>query len=719
MHARTRGIAIAVACLSDVCTAVWPRNPSEMDPTSRPTKNMRLDFDSVAATLPPVISGSFEDSGFPEANGLDSILKKGVAAAQNGDRDNARKLLSQASAIDPQCEDAWMWLASISDYPEELLAFLDRVLSINPENSRAIEWRQATRSLLAKNFVQRAVAAREQGSDDLAARCVDQAIQFDGDFAPAWFVRAAMTTDDNQKIEFLDRVLELEPDHDGAKSAVAAIYAARSQAAFEEAKQAAMTGDQAKALEILDAYLKDVPESVEAWTLKSHLSPGVEQKIEALEKALEIDPENAAARSGLAFLALTFGATKEATATEMTPVVATQHDETESDELHAESYTIPAETFDSEESFAAQPTEESVEVAAKEETYEFSPQTHDDDAEETHYEDLSAKSDEFVEVEQQRSVAKLFTPIHVSVDTENETVESLSPFESKVSDNVPVETQTEEVSAPSFDEEMPDQSFSVEPAVTESVQADGSTCPFCGSTNVPQAFDCGTCNARLTLSDIEALLTERSVNRDFLQAAVTKMEGEWNLREFNETEMTALGLGHLNLGNTESGLRYLQEASRLDANNVILAGQVNVLAIRMDEIRRQNEVYETRLTGKRILVVDDSPTVRKLIAGKLEKSGHVVVCASDGVEALEQLEQELPDLVLLDITMPRMDGYEVCKQIRSNPQAKDLPVVMISGKDGFFDKVRGRMAGSTGYVTKPFGPETLMKALETYLLPEA
>jgi twitching motility two-component system response regulator PilG len=65
-----------------------------------------------------------------------------------------------------------------------------------------------------------------------------------------------------------------------------------------------------------------------------------------------------------------------------------------------------------------------------------------------------------------------------------------------------------------------------------------------------------------------------------------------------------------------------------------------------------------------------------------------------------------------------MDGYEVCKQIRANPAARDLPVVMISGKDGFFDKVRGRMAGTTGYVTKPFGPETLMKALETYLLPD-
>ncbi|MBK7512656.1 MAG: response regulator [Chloracidobacterium sp.] len=122
--------------------------------------------------------------------------------------------------------------------------------------------------------------------------------------------------------------------------------------------------------------------------------------------------------------------------------------------------------------------------------------------------------------------------------------------------------------------------------------------------------------------------------------------------------------------------------------------------------------------GKTILVVDDSPTVRKLISSKLEKSGHNVVCAEDGVDAMTVLESTVPDLVLLDIAMPRMDGYAVCKLIRSNDATKEVPVVMISGKDGFFDKVRGRMAGTTGYITKPFGPETLMRALETYLLPD-
>ena len=99
---------------------------------------------------------------------------------------------------------------------------------------------------------------------------------------------------------------------------------------------------------------------------------------------------------------------------------------------------------------------------------------------------------------------------------------------------------------------------------------------------------------------------------------------------------------------------------------------------------------------KTILVVDDSPTVRKLISGKLEKCGHEVLCSSDGVEAMEALESIKPDLILLDITMPRMDGYQVCKLIRGNEKLKDVPVVMISGKDGFFDKVRDRLHAAAG-----------------------
>ncbi|MDQ3130886.1 MAG: response regulator, partial [Acidobacteriota bacterium] len=246
-------------------------------------------------------------------------------------------------------------------------------------------------------------------------------------------------------------------------------------------------------------------------------------------------------------------------------------------------------------------------------------------------------------------------------------------------------------------------------------QPESVACPFCNAENNAQAFDCGTCRAVLSLSDLEMLLANQTADTEMLGQAVERMERVKNLSGFGENELLYLGIGHINLKNPRQGFSYLQKALQANPNNVLLSSQVNALAIRLEEIERQEEVHDAMIKGKTILVVDDSPTVRKLISGKLEKSGHEVVCAVDGMDALAKLNEIAPDLILLDITMPRMDGYQVCKLIRSNPVTKDIPVVMISGKDGFFDKVRGRMAGTTGYITKPFGPETLMKALDVYI----
>lgn len=116
-----------------------------------------------------------------------------------------------------------------------------------------------------------------------------------------------------------------------------------------------------------------------------------------------------------------------------------------------------------------------------------------------------------------------------------------------------------------------------------------------------------------------------------------------------------------------------------------------------------------------VLIVDDSPTIRKLVAMTLERVGHRVVAAGDGREAIDRLrEHGIPDLILLDITMPGMDGYELCGLLRQNRDTARVPIVMLSGKDGFFSKLRGQMAGSTDYITKPFQPEKLVGAVARY-----
>ena len=123
---------------------------------------------------------------------------------------------------------------------------------------------------------------------------------------------------------------------------------------------------------------------------------------------------------------------------------------------------------------------------------------------------------------------------------------------------------------------------------------------------------------------------------------------------------------------------------------------------------------EKRTSRGTILVVDDSPTICRLVDIILKRRGYRVVAASNGLEALARINDGLPSMIFLDITMPRMDGYQLCKIIRGNQETKDIPVVMLTGKDGFIDKVRGRMAGSTGYITKPFEPDTLLQAVEKY-----
>ncbi len=116
-----------------------------------------------------------------------------------------------------------------------------------------------------------------------------------------------------------------------------------------------------------------------------------------------------------------------------------------------------------------------------------------------------------------------------------------------------------------------------------------------------------------------------------------------------------------------------------------------------------------------ILVVDDSPTIRKLVSLILGRRGFKVVVAKDGMEALAQINAARPSLIFLDITMPRMDGYQLCKIVRNKTQTKTIPIVMLTAKDGLFDKIKGRMAGASGYITKPFDANQLLAAVEKYL----
>ena len=119
--------------------------------------------------------------------------------------------------------------------------------------------------------------------------------------------------------------------------------------------------------------------------------------------------------------------------------------------------------------------------------------------------------------------------------------------------------------------------------------------------------------------------------------------------------------------------------------------------------------------GLKVLVIDDSKTIRKTAETLLAKEGCEVYTAVDGFDALAKVADYTPDIVFVDIMMPRLDGYQTCSLIKHNKVFKSIPVIMLSSKDGLFDRARGRIVGSEYYLTKPFTKDELLSAIETHV----
>ena len=123
------------------------------------------------------------------------------------------------------------------------------------------------------------------------------------------------------------------------------------------------------------------------------------------------------------------------------------------------------------------------------------------------------------------------------------------------------------------------------------------------------------------------------------------------------------------------------------------------------------------LKGVRVMVIDDSNTIRRSAEIFLAQAGCEVILAEDGFDALSKIADHQPQLIFVDIMMPRLDGYQTCALIKKNSRFGSTPVVMLSSKDGLFDRARGRVVGSDQYLTKPFTQESLLEAVRAYVNP--
>ncbi len=245
-------------------------------------------------------------------------------------------------------------------------------------------------------------------------------------------------------------------------------------------------------------------------------------------------------------------------------------------------------------------------------------------------------------------------------------------------------------------------------------------CPLCMAPDVRPQHQCKNCRAVLSLSELKDIFnSDADVSR--MQRAISGY-GSVLGQGVDFGAHYNMGLAHLNIGELNDGIKHLRSALTIEPNDNALRGKIDDL-VRYQQSRNGSspnnivvEPAEEKWVRGTILCVDDSPTIRKLVTMTLKRFDYAVITAADGMEALGKLDTVNPDMVLLDISMPRMDGYQVCRIIKNSRETRHIPVVMLSGKDGFFDKVRGRLAGSTVYITKPFDPNVLLQVVEKHAL---
>ena len=274
-----------------------------------------------------------------------------------------------------------------------------------------------------------------------------------------------------------------------------------------------------------------------------------------------------------------------------------------------------------------------------------------------------------------------------------EQVLEINPHNSLVSNTLGIQRLNREPRSPLSTPPPPD-SQTVRSPETNHVYPE---CPVCQADRNDDAPTCSTCGAACSLKDLSSVLANGGANERRVEGAVSKLLEKLKVESSFEA-LIGVGLGYLSINRSGDALPFLLHALKLRGSE--------------EELRATCESLAGR---KLILAVDDSNTVRRLVSITLERQGHRVRTAIHGLDGLAKFEEETPDLVLLDLTMPHMDGYELCKTLRRSPGAKHLPILMLSGNDGVFDKVRGKMAGATDYLTKPFQREVLLNALNKFL----
>jgi len=252
-------------------------------------------------------------------------------------------------------------------------------------------------------------------------------------------------------------------------------------------------------------------------------------------------------------------------------------------------------------------------------------------------------------------------------------------------------------------------------------------CYFCWAPLNKKENTCHYCHGHLTIDD-GTLADPTAMNGTYLQQAKERYQRILNKTPRNLIATYCLALIHFNNNDYQETLSFLDKAAKMAPSKELFVNQLKILLNHLAQQPVIDDVDKDTTSAipdsdkdsndsakKLILVVEDSSTTRKVIAITLSRSGYRVNEAADGLEALSKISEERPDLIMLDVILPKMDGYKILSIIKGNKEFKDIPVIMLTSKDGFISKMKGKMAGTAAYLTKPFDPEKMISEIEKHI----
>lgn len=592
-----------------------------------------------------------------------TLLREAAAFHKAGDKEKARALLVEAAVANPRNELVWLWHASLARTAAEAMTAVGKVLDINPYNQKALDWKVKLESRFPAS-----VSPSHNGHLNGAAHAVETV---------------------EQPAETHTATEEYAEEH------------VEQKAAEQVVEEAATATEEAVAEEIVEQEVAQ--EAAEEVAEEETVVEAAAEQTETVEAISEYSS----------------AAAEEYVETELQEQPANHGDDDALAALEAESST-ESETIKSAADFWS-------EVETEEETEPVSEDAEVSEESEEQYGDYSATARALEALDQRVDDTKVVeedddpirrllaersgTPYQPYSDSDEDSWSSrhssrdADEQDESSNDNATLlamltqdsvaakstvdweETETETESEP---EAVAEVETREQPAKSPNTHWE---CVLCGQQSHRVESSCPACKSVVDLNRLPDMARNEDVDRVSLKRLISEWEERAEL-EPTAALCTKLALGYLNLRQSNSALPHLLQAARLDRGN-------EALAAALEQVSRR----------PLILVVDDSRTVQRMVLSTLEKELFRVQIAEDGLQALAKLNEETPSLILLDITMPRMDGYQVCKVITGNDAFKHIPVVMLSGKDGFFDKVRGRMVGAKDYITKPFEADSLVKSV--------